>query len=77
MSEHKDDNRGDIIGETEAVTHPVYDGRGCFGPACGAIAACLLELTSLGQTVLDISTTQTLIKKAQIKNRLQRALCRH
>lgn len=46
----------------EAVTHPVYEGRAVRAPAYGAIAARLLETTSLGQTVLGMSRTHTLIK---------------
>lgn len=47
----------------EAVTHPVYEGRAVRGPAYGAIAARLLEITSLGQTVLGMSRTHMLIKR--------------
>lgn len=47
----------------EAVTHPVYEDRAVQGPAYGAIAARLLEITSLGQTVLGMSRTHMLIKR--------------
>lgn len=55
----------------EAVTHPVYEGGDTQVPAHGAIAARLLEITSLGQTVLGMSGIRMLIKGTnQIKSRL-------